>query len=144
MGSTIKDLKKQVEYYANLSYTTTVVQQDDGDGPYYLARVLELQGCMIHGDTPEEALREIEGVKRDWIKTNIEIGNKMPQPLKTRNFSGNIVVRMTPSLHETLATFAELEGVSLNQYMVSALSKSAGRDEVLIKERKAPYKKSTK
>jgi hypothetical protein len=36
---------------------------------------------------------------------------------------------------------AELEGVSFNQYMVFALSLSAGRDEVLIKERKAAYKK---
>jgi predicted HicB family RNase H-like nuclease len=65
----------------------------------------------------------------------------MPQPLRTSNFSGKIVVRMTPSLHESLATVAQLEGVSLNQYMVSALSRSAGRDEVLIKERKAPYRK---
>ena len=141
MGGTIKDLKKQVEYYAKLPYQIVIEPWDDGDGPYYLARVLELQGCMIHGDTPEEALRELEDVKREWIKTNIEIGNKMPQPLRTRNFSGNIVVRMTPSLHETLATVAQLQGVSLNQYMVYALSKSAGRDEVLIKERKAPYRK---
>ena len=141
MGGTIKDLKKQVEYYAKLPNQIVIEPWDDGDGPYYLARVLELQGCMIHGDTPEEALRELEDVKREWIKTNIEIGNKMPQPLRTRNFSGNIVVLMTPSLHETLATVAQLEGVSLNQYMVYALSKSAGRDEVLIKERKAPYRK---
>jgi len=139
-----KNIESLIEYYAKLPYQIVIEPWDDGNGPYYLARVLELQGCMIHGDTPEEALREIEGVKRDWIKTNIEIGNKMPQPLRARNFSGNIVVRMPPSLHETLATVAELECVSLNQYMVSALSRSAGRDEVLIKERKATYKKSSR
>jgi len=139
-----KNIESLVEYYAKLPYQIVIEPWDDGDGPYYLARILELQGCMMHGDTPEEALRELEDVKCEWIKTNIELGNKMPQPLKTNNFSGKIVVRMTPSLHETLATVAEIEGVSLNHYMVSALSKAAGRDEVLIKERKAPYKKSSR
>jgi len=37
---------------------------------------------------------------------------------------------MPPSLHESLIRIAELEGVSLNEYMVSSLAKSAGRDEV--------------
>ena len=141
MGSTNKDLQKRVEYYANLPYTTTVVQRDDGHGTYYLARVIELPGLMMTGDTAEEALREIEDVKRDWIRTNLELGNKMPEPLGTRKYSGKVVLRMPPSLHETLTAVAEIEGVSLNQYMVSTLSMSAGRDEVLIKERKAPYKK---
>ena len=139
-----KNIETQVDYYAKLPYQINIEKWDDGDGPYFLARVLELQGCMIHGDTAEEALREIEGVKRDWIKTNIEIGNAMPKPLKAAKYSGKVVLRMSPSLHETLVTVAELEGVSLNHYMVSALSKSAGRDEVLVKERKAPYKKRSR
>jgi predicted RNase H-like HicB family nuclease len=144
MDNKIKDLKKQIEYYANLSYTTTVVQQDDGHGIYYLARVIELPGLMMTGDTPAEALAELESVKREWIETNLKLGNRMPAPVHSPQYSGKVVLRMTPSLHETLATVAEIEGVSLNQYMVSALSRSAGRDEVLIKERKAPYKKRTK
>ncbi|TSA55328.1 MAG: type II toxin-antitoxin system HicB family antitoxin [Dehalococcoidia bacterium] len=141
VGSKIKDLKKQVEYYANLSYTTTVVQQDDGHGIYYLARVIELPGLMMTGDTPAEAFADLESVKREWIETNLRLGNKMPEPVHSPQYSGKVVLRMPPSLHETLVTVAELEGVSLNQYMVYTLSKSAGRDEVLIKERKAPYRK---
>jgi predicted RNase H-like HicB family nuclease len=137
----IKDLKKQIEYYANLSYTTTVVQQDDGHGIYYLARVIELPGLMMTGDTPAEAIADLESVKREWIETNLKLGNRMPDPVHSRQYSGKVGLRMPPSLHETLAIFAEIEGVSLNQYMVSALSRSAGRDEVLIKERKTPYRK---
>jgi len=136
-----KDIESQVEHYSNLPYQIVIEKWADGDGPYYVARVLELQGCMIHGDTAEEALHEIEDVKRDWIKTNLEIGNKMPEPLRTRKYSGKIILRMPPSLHETLVKIAELDGVSFNQYMVSALSRHAGRDEIKIKGHRASYKK---
>jgi len=136
-----KDIESQVDLYANLPYQIAIEKWDDGDGPYYVAHVLELQGCMIHGDTPEDALHEIEDVKRDWIKTNLELGNKMPEPLRTRKYSGKIILRMPPSLHETLVKIAELDGVSFNQYMVSALSRHAGRDEIKLKEHRASYKK---
>ena len=141
MVSANKDLQKRVEYYANLSYTVTVVQRDDGHGMYYLARVIELPGLMMTGDTAAEAIANLESVKREWMETYIKLGNKMPEPLHYRRYSGKVILRMPPSLHEKLVQAAELEGVSFNQYMVFALSMSAGRDEVLIKERKASYKK---
>ena len=141
MVSTNKDLQKRVEYYANLSYAVTVVQRDDGHGIYYLARVIELPGLMMTGDTAAEAIANLESVKREWMETYLKLGNKLSEPLHYRRYSGKVVLRMPPSLHETLTAVAEIEGVSLNQYMVSTLSRSAGRDEVLIKERKASYKK---
>lgn len=133
--------ENRVEYYANLFYSITVVQRDDGHGTYYLARVIELPGLMMTGDTPAEAIANLESVKREWMETYLKLGNKMSEPLNHRRYSGKVVLRMPPSLHETLTTVAEIEGVSLNQYMVATLSRSAGRDEVLIKERKASYKK---
>ena len=140
MDSANKDLQKQVEYYANLSYTITVVQRDDGHGKYHLARVIELPGLMMTGDTAAEAIANLESVKREWMETYLKLGNKLSEPLHYRRYSGKVVLRMPPSLHETLTAVAEIEGVSLNQYMVSTLSRSAGRDEALIKERKAAYK----
>jgi antitoxin HicB len=136
-----KDIKEQVKYYCSLPYQVVIEKWDDGRGPYYVSRVLELPGCMMTGETPEEALKELEDVKPEWIETNLELGNKMPEPLSTHKYSGSIVLRLPSSLHETLAKFSQLEGVSLNQYMVSALSRAVGRDEVLVKERKNPYKK---
>lgn len=141
MDSTNTDLQNRVEYYANLSYSITVVKRDDGHGMYYLAWVIELPGLMMTGDTPAEAIANLESVKREWMETYLKLGNKMSEPLHHRRYSGKVVLRMPPSLHETLTTVAEIEGVSLNQYMVSTLSRSAGRDELLIKERKASYKK---
>jgi hypothetical protein len=37
---------------------------------------------------------------------------------------------MQPSLHEAAVLMAEMEGVSLNQYTVMALSRAVGQDEV--------------
>lgn len=118
-------IKKGLEYYAKLPYTIILEQWDDGDGVYWVARVAELPHCLIHGDTPEEAVREIEEVKRDWIKSNLERGLPVPEP-SPRNYSGKMMLRISPSLHKLLAHRAEAEGVSLNQYMATSLATSVG------------------
>jgi antitoxin HicB len=131
MKKIVNFTKKEVEAYANLPYTVTVEPQDDGKGIYFVARVVELPDLFITGETREEALKELEAIKRDWIKTYLELGNKMPVPLVSRKYSGKIIVRMPPTLHETLTKLAEFEGVSFNQYMVSSLARCAGQDEVI-------------
>ncbi len=117
--------KAQIEKYAQLPYTTVVERAED-QGVYYVARVLELDGLIMTGDTPAEAVAELEAAKRDWIETNLELGNTMPLPLKSRKYSGQYRIRMEPSLHEALALLAEHEGISLNHLMVSKLAQAAG------------------
>lgn len=118
-------VEKDTEYYDKLPYTIILEQWDDGKSPYWVARVAELLHCLIHGDTPEEAVREIEEVKRDWIKSNLERGLPIPEP-RPRKYSGQIRLRITPSLHKLLSYKAETEGMSLNQYMATVLAISAG------------------
>jgi antitoxin HicB len=120
-----EDIKAQAEYYAQLPYTIVVEREDDQD-VYYVARILELDGLLMTGETPEEAVAELEAVKKEWIESYLELGNKMPKPLKSRNFSGQYRIRMEPSLHESLTMLAEIEGVSLNQFMVTRLAQAAG------------------
>ena len=127
MAKKITNLKEQVAHYANLPYTVTITKEDDGHGVYYVARVIELPGLIMTGDTPEDAYTELELFKPEWIETYLKLGNKMPEPLKSRKYSGKVVLRMAPSLHETLVQIAELEGISFNQYLVTELSKCAGR-----------------
>lgn len=128
-----RDIESMVEHYADLPYTFTIEKWDDGNGPYYIARVLELPGCMIHGDTPVEAMGEMMDVMRDWVRTNLELGHKIPEPSQRQYYSGKVVLRMPPSLHESLMRRAAIEGVSLNQYMVSALARTSGYDEGIEK-----------
>jgi antitoxin HicB len=120
-----KNMEKNLQYYERLPYNVIVEQWDDGEGPYWVARVAELPHCLIHGDTPEEAVREIEEVKRDWIKSNLERGLKIPEPVPHK-YSGQISLRIPPSLHRLLSDKAAVEEISLNQLMATALARSVG------------------
>ena len=119
------NIEKDLDRYAKLPYTVIVEQWDDGKGPYWVARIAELPHCLIHGDTPEEAIREIQEVKTDWIRSNLQRGLRIPEP-RPHTYSGQIRLRISPSLHRLLANRAETEGLSLNQYMATALATSVG------------------
>ena len=118
--------KKDLEYYMSLPYTITV-KRGTGDGAeYWIARVLELPHCMTHGASPEEALKDIEDARREWLKSNLEAGLPIPEPVR---FTGQYHLRMPPSLHEALALKSESEDVSLNQFIVTALARAVGYAE---------------
>jgi predicted HicB family RNase H-like nuclease len=119
------NIEEELEYYAKLPYTVIVEQWDDGKGPYWVARIAELPHCLIHADTPEEATREIQDVRMDWIRSNLERGLPIPEP-RPRKYSGQIRLRISPSLHRLLTYRAETEGMSLNQHMATVLAMSAG------------------
>jgi len=122
---TKRNKNEELEYYAKLPYTVIVEQWDDGEGLYWVARIAELPHCLIHGDTAEEAVREIQDVKVDWIKSNLERGLPVPEPV-THNYSGQIRLRISPSLHKLLTYRAETEGMSLNQFMATSLATCVG------------------
>ena len=135
------NIKKQVEYYMNLPYTMTVRYLDE-QGGYFVAGYIELPDLTMTGDTPEEAVKELLIEKPEWFETCLEQGIPIPLPIEPQKYSGKIIVRMPPSLHESLIRIAELEGVSLNEYMVSSLAKSAGRDEANISKKKVREKQT--
>ena len=62
-----------------LKYSITI-QYDDAD-KIYVASVHELEGCMAHGKTPEEAAKEIQIAMKLWLKVAEEHGDKIPEPL---------------------------------------------------------------
>jgi len=128
----IKDLK----YYEKLPYNIILETWDDGDGTYYVARVAELPHCIIHGDTPEEAIREIEVVKREWIESNLKRGRQIPEPV-TRKYSGQISLRIPPSLHRLLVNTSMVQDVSLNQFMTMALANFVGSQSSEVKHKKS-------
>lgn len=132
-----KDIKAKVDYYMKLPYTMTVQYQDE-QGGYYVAGYQELPDLTMTGATPEEAIKELLLEAPEWFKLNIKSGYKIPLPSHHPKYSGRINFRMPKYLHETVAVIAEREGVSLNQYLLTAVAKAAGADEkkVLEKTRK--------
>jgi len=137
------NIEKDIKYYIGLPYNVIVEQWDDGKGPYWVARIAELPHCLINADTPEEAVKEIQEVKIDWIKSNLERGLPIPEP-RTRKYSGQIRLRISPSLHRLLTYRAEIEGMSLNQYMATSLATSVGITKELTHMGKARKNTTTK
>jgi len=125
-------MKKNLDYYDKLPYTIILEPQDDAVSPYWVARIAELPHCLTTADNPLAALQEITEVKREWIESNLEDGLPVPEPT-LRKYSGQIRLRIPPSLHQQLSYLASVEGVSLNQFMVSTLSRSAGYREAEVK-----------
>ena len=138
MVTTESDIKKQVRHYMGLPYTMAVKYRPE-QGGYYVASYVELPDLTMTGNTPEEAVRELLAEKAEWFEQCLKLGLPIPAPVEPQKYSGRIMLRMPPSLHQSLIRIAELEGVSLNQYMIAALSRALGHDEV---ERSAPPRKS--
>ena len=115
-------MKKNLEYYMKLPYSMIVEFVADESGDYYFGRTLELDGCMSHGDTKEEAMESLLEAMEGWIETKLEMGHQIPEPVPTDKASGKFTLRLPKSLHFRLAKEAEKEGVSLNQYALYKLS----------------------
>ena len=46
----------------------------------YVAKVPDLPGCSAHGETPEEAVREVRIAQELWLEVAREIGKPIPEP----------------------------------------------------------------
>ena len=62
-----------------LKYSVSI-RYDKNDN-IFIAKVPELPGCAAHGDTPEQAAREIQIAMELWIEDALELGEKIPEPL---------------------------------------------------------------
>jgi len=108
--------------YLKLPYNIIIKHINDESGEYYFATVLELDGCMSDGATPEEAYTNIREAMEGWIETKLEGGFHVPEPIDAEKFSGRFVLRIPKTLHARLAMEAAKDGVSLNQYALYRLS----------------------
>ncbi len=52
----------------------------DPSDQIFVASIPELPGCMAHGKTKEQALKEVEIAKELWSETALEDGEEIPEP----------------------------------------------------------------
>ena len=88
----------------------------------HVARCLEFPSLAAHGDTIEEALREIEYVVAESVKWMQEEGEAAPEPLGLKKFKGLLTLRIPPEKHRDLAIRCAEEGISLNRFILSRLA----------------------
>lgn len=115
---------KDISYYMNLPYTRELIPEPEGG---WFVRIKELPGCMSQGETVEEAMQMIEDAMRGWLKVELMRGTPIPEPRAEEEYSGKFVVRVPKSLHRRLAELAERDGVSLNQWINTALAEAVGK-----------------
>ena len=96
--------------------------RDDGE-EMYEARVAELPDVTVYensfGDAYAGALEVIKATKAVFE----EKGKAFPEPqLAEDEFSGRVTLRMSKSIHRAVHAKVQTEGVSLNQWIVEAIS----------------------
>jgi antitoxin HicB len=65
-----------------LEYTVFVEPLSEEDGGGFLAVVPDLPGCKSDGETPAEALANVEDAIISWIEAAQDMGHKVPVPTK--------------------------------------------------------------
>lgn len=117
---------KTIEEYLKLPYTIEVIRDTNEENPGWVARVVELPGCITQSDTFDELETMIQDAMRLWIEVALEDGTPIPEPRSEEEYSGKFIVRVPKSLHRRMAVQADREGVSLNQFVSTVLAGAVG------------------
>ena len=113
---------KTIEEYMELPYRIELIPDTDEGG--FAICFPDLPGCLSSGETVEEAYRNAEDAKFEWLTAAIEEGISIPEPDSIEDYSGQFKLRIPRSLHRQLALQSRREGVSMNQYCVFLLSQN--------------------
>jgi predicted HicB family RNase H-like nuclease len=101
-------------------YSVNIFLDDEGD---YIANFAEMPKISAFGESPEQALHELEtaweGVKESYQKH----GEPVPVAPSRKEYSGQFNVRIDRRLHRALAIEAAKAGISLNAIISQKLAK---------------------
>lgn len=120
-------MEKTIEYYLSLDYSVEIrkITEDLGGGYMACIPCLGSQAFVGDGETPQEAYENLQAAKAEIFADYLAEGLPIPEPPSTtehEDFSGKLMVRMPRELHARVAWAAKANDVSLNQYIVYALS----------------------
>ncbi len=97
------------------------VEFDDSDG-IFVGRIAGIRdGVGFHADNVDGLRLAFHEAVEDYIETCAKIG-KQPQ----KAYSGQMMFRVSPDIHQRAALAAELAGKSLNQWAEEVLGNAAG------------------
>ena len=65
---------------AKIDYPMVVVPLDRDNGGGYAAYAIDLPGCMADGETPSEALEELQQAIGEWVEEAKRLGRDIPAP----------------------------------------------------------------
>jgi predicted RNase H-like HicB family nuclease len=82
------------DYHINIFYS----EDDDG----YIADIPDLEACSAFGETPEEALTQVEIAKSAWLEAARAEGKPIPEPRYRPVIYQLVAQRRRPELAEGL------------------------------------------
>ena len=123
-----------------MKYNFKVSQELVEGKPYWIARCLDVDTIVGQGNTPEEAIAELEENENTWLEFAPEMGLEIPEAkivTPRKKYSGRFALRISPVMHEVAASHAKDQAVSLNQYVSDAISYYNGALDAI--EKKAAF-----
>lgn len=109
-------MEKNNDYY---TYRVTWSVEDNE----YIGLCTEFPNLSWLASNQESALHGIRKVVAEVVADLQSTGEKIPEPLATKNYSGRFMVRIPPELHRELSFEAHEAGISLNRLTSDLLSR---------------------
>jgi len=127
-----KGSRREAEYYLRQNYPVVLQRVEESEGGGYRASIPQLgwRTFVAAGDTPQEALDNLEELRRLLIPELIARGEQLPDAVPDvetpEAYSGNLVVRIPKALHAWLAQEAKRNNCSINKLVTHLLSEAKG------------------
>jgi predicted HicB family RNase H-like nuclease len=99
--------------YDHYTYKVTWSSEDQE----YVGLCAEFPSLSYLHENRVAALEGIENLVKDVVADMEANGERIPEPIAEKNYSGKFQVRIPPELHRRLAIEAAEENVSLNRYV---------------------------
>ena len=100
-------------HYKHYTYRITWSQEDKE----YVGLCTEFPSLSYLSKDQIEALDGITQVVKHVIDDMQALGEKLPEPLSEKNFSGKFQIRIPPEMHRLLTLLSSEQGMSLNRYI---------------------------
>lgn len=123
-------MKKTVKDYLKLPYSREILPDSEFGG--FTALIREFPGCVTQGETVTEAYEYLEDAASSWIEAALSLGQEIPPPYSDGGYSGKFALRLPRSLHRKASVAAKHDGVSLNQFILTAVAENIGESKARI------------
>lgn len=107
-------MDKQIDRY---TYRVTWSEEDQE----YVGLCAEFPSLSWLEETQVAALSGIQSLVLETVEEMENANEEIPEPFSTRDYSGKVLLRITPETHRLLVIQAAESGVSLNRYISSKL-----------------------
>ncbi|MGA2505100.1 MAG: type II toxin-antitoxin system HicB family antitoxin [Anaerolineales bacterium] len=114
-----KLLREKAIELSKMGYATDLLRDKTTDGEYiFLAVNPELEGCMAQGETPEDAVANLEDVRIDYMEHLLEFNLPIPCP-------GLTETKDTAAVSITTDTIQNITFPGFEKYLTQAVRPNA-------------------